>query len=126
MRARAVGRPPRDFVLVGKNRNPFAVWFLSVITLGYQSPLLVFKINAEIGLHERLVKTSAAVSLLAISPLAVVTLFISALVSMYNTGVRIQLMEETDDLQNQISPSVPSSSFSSSGLVTRRLGCRPG
>src|ERR1700730_15947993 len=103
---RELKNPSGSTVLVGKNRNPFAVWFLSIITLGIYHFYWYYKVNAEIGVHEPLVKTNPAVSLLAISPLAVVTLFISALVSMYNTAVRIQRMEVADDLQNQISPLV--------------------
>jgi hypothetical protein len=98
--------PSQSVAFVGKNRNPFAVWFLSAITLGIYFLYWHYKVNSEIGAHEPEVKTSPGVSLLAVSPLAIFTLGISALVSMYNTAVRIQRMEAADDLPNQISPLV--------------------
>ena len=98
--------PPATGTFVGKNRNPFAVWFLSFITFGIYFYYWYYQVNHEIGRHEPGVKSSAGVSLLAVSPLTVFTLFISALVSMYNTATRIQRMEMADSLPNQISPLV--------------------
>jgi len=91
---------------VGKNRNPFAVWFLSILTVGIYHLYWYYQVNREIGAHEPAVKTSPGVSLLAISPLSIFTLCISALVSMYNTAARIQRMEMADSLPHQISPLV--------------------
>jgi heme/copper-type cytochrome/quinol oxidase subunit 3 len=105
-RMQRLTNPSQSVAFVGKNRNPFAVWFLSAITFGIYFLYWHYKVNSEIGAHEPEVKTSPGVSLLAVSPLAVFTLFISALVSMYNTAVRIQRMEAADDLPNQISPLV--------------------
>lgn len=103
---REMTTPPSANVYLGKNRNPFAVWFLSFITLGIYFLYWHYQVNYEIGAHESEVKVNPAVSLLAVSPLAVFTLFISALVSMYNTAARIQRMEMADSLPNQISPLV--------------------
>ncbi len=103
---RELASPSGAATVVGKNRNPFAVWLLSAITLGIYFLYWYYQVNREIGGHEPTVKTSPGISLLAASPLAVFTLFISALVSMYNTAVRIQRMEMADDVSNQISPLV--------------------
>jgi Domain of unknown function (DUF4234) len=90
---------------LGKNRNPFAVWFLSAITLGIYFLYWHYKVNAEIRDHEPLVKSSPGASLAALllSPL---TLFISILVTCYNTAVRIQRMEMADGQPQQISPTL--------------------
>lgn len=96
----------RAVAVLGKNRHPLAVWFFSILTLGIYFWYWHYEVNAEIGRHEPTVKASPGISLLAVSPLAVFTLFISALVSMYNTSVRIQRMELADDIPNQISPLV--------------------
>jgi len=103
---RELSDAPAISTFVGKNRNPFAVWFLSFITFGIYFYYWYYQVNHEIGRHEPGVKSSAGVSLLAVSPLTVFTLFISALVSMYNTATRIQRMEMADNLPNQISPLV--------------------
>jgi hypothetical protein len=92
--------------LVGKNRNPLAVCFLSGVTLGVYFLYWHYQVNREIGAHDPDVKTNPGVSLLAVSPLAVFTLFISALVSLHNTAARIQQIELADSLPNQISPLV--------------------
>lgn len=91
---------------VGKNRNPFAVWLFSILTLGIYHLYWYYQVNREIGVHEPSVRTSPGVSLLAVSPLTIFTLGITALVSMYNTAERIQGMEMADSLPYQISPLV--------------------
>src|SRR5437588_10890755 len=52
-------------VAVGKNRNPFAVIFLSIITLGIYWFVWVYKVNNEIRTHEPLVRCSPGISVLA-------------------------------------------------------------
>jgi heme/copper-type cytochrome/quinol oxidase subunit 3 len=103
---RALTDPLGQTTFVGKNRNPLAVWFLSAVTLGIYFLYWHYQVNREIGAHDPDLKTNPGVSLLAVSPLAVFTLFISALVSMYNTATRIQQIEMADSLPNQISPVV--------------------
>ena len=61
-----VTNPSGSASFIGKNRNPFAVWFFSVITLGIYFWYWYYMVNAEIGRHEPTVKTSPAVSLLAV------------------------------------------------------------
>jgi hypothetical protein len=101
---RELTSPLGESTFVGKNRHPLAVWFLSGITLGIYFLYWHYQVNREIAAHDPDVKTNAAVSLLAVSPFAVLTLFVSALVSMYNTAARIQQIEMADSLPNQISP----------------------
>src|ERR1700730_19039669 len=103
---RVLTNPSGSTTLVGKNRNPFAVWFFSIITLGIYFFYWYYQINVEIGRHDPQVKTNPGVSLLAVTPLAIVTLFIATLVSLYNTAVRIQRMEIADDLAGHINPLV--------------------
>jgi Domain of unknown function (DUF4234) len=85
---------------LGKRRNPFVVWLLSVVTLGIYYLYWYGKINAEIRSHDPRIKVNVG--------LAVVALFVpfASLVSMYNTAARVQAMEIADDAPSQISPLV--------------------
>lgn len=97
---RTVTDPARGQLQLGKQRNPFAVFFLGVITFGIYWLYWYFKVNAEIRDHEPTVKVSPGIALLAMF------VPIANLVSMYNTAVRIERMEQADQVPNTISPLV--------------------
>ena len=87
-------------VLLGKNRNPFAVIFFSIVMLGIYWFVWVYKVNNEIRKHEPMVHASPGVSVIAqFIPIA-------NLISDYNLATRIQKMELADQSTNQISPVV--------------------
>jgi hypothetical protein len=87
-------------VFIGRNRNPFAVLFFTIITLGIYWLYWYYSINEEIRRHEPQVSVSPGLSLLSqFVPIA-------SLISNYNTATRIQRMELVDGAPNQISPVV--------------------
>lgn len=91
---------PGGAVLVGKNRNPLGVMFLSVITLGIYWLYWYYTVNDEIRTHEPQVRCSPGVALLAqFVPFA-------NFVSHYNTATRVQRMELADGATSTISPLV--------------------
>ncbi len=92
--------PGGDSYLVGKNRNPFAVIFFSIVTLGIYWLYWYYRINDEMRQHEPLVRCSPGWA--AFSQLVPVAGFISH----YNTATRIQRMELADEVPNTISPLV--------------------
>lgn len=87
-------------ILIGKNRNPFAVLFFSIITIGIYWLVWYYKINNEIRHHEPSIRVSPG--------LGVVAQFvpIANIISDYNTATRIHRMEIADDSPNNISPLV--------------------
>lgn len=90
----------RGQLLLGKNRNPFAVIFFSIITLGVYWFVWVYKVNNEVRKHEPLVHSSPGVSVFAqFIPIA-------NFISDYNLASRIHRMELADQSTNQISPVV--------------------
>jgi hypothetical protein len=92
--------PDRGQLLVGKNRNPFAVIFFSIITLGIYWLVWVYKVNNEIRSHEPMVHSSPGVSVIAqFIPIA-------NIISDYNLATRIHRMEIADQSATQISPVV--------------------
>src|SRR6202521_2458755 len=92
--------PDRGQLLIGKNRNPFAVIFFSIITLGIYWLVWVYKVNNEIRQHEQMVHVSPGVTVLAqFVPIA-------NIISDYNLATRIQRMEIADQSNNQIAPVV--------------------
>jgi len=95
-----VQTPGGGAVLVGKNRNPIAVLFFSVITFGIYWLYWYYVINDEVRRHEPAVRCTPAVALLAqFVPIA-------NFVSHYNTATRIQRMELADGASQTISPLV--------------------
>jgi len=83
---------------VGKNRNPFVVFLLSIVTFGIYCVYWYYKINDEIRQHDPSIEVKPGI--------AAVALFvpIANLVSYYNTAGRIRKMEEADQVANPISP----------------------
>ncbi len=95
-----VQTPGGTTVLVGKNRNPLAVLFFSVITFGIYWLYWYYTVNDEVRRHEPEVACSPGVALLAqFVPIA-------NFVSHYNTATRIQRMELADGASQTISPLV--------------------
>jgi hypothetical protein len=92
--------PDRGQLLIGKNRNPFAVIFFSIITFGIYWLVWVYKVNNEVRKHEPVIRSSPGVSVIAqFVPIA-------NIISDYNLATRIQRMEIADQSANQISPVV--------------------
>ena len=75
--------------IVGKTRNPWGVWGLSLITLGIYYWYWYYKVNDELRSYDRSIEVEPAISLISqFIPIA-------GLVSFYNSGDRIQRAQRT-------------------------------
>jgi len=74
--------------VIGKNRNPFGVWVLTVITFGIYGLVWYYKINKELAEFDSRIQVSPG--------LAVLALFIPIVgwVSLYNTAQRISQAQQ--------------------------------
>jgi hypothetical protein len=70
-------------VIHGKSRGPFAVWLLSLVTLGIYGLVWYFKINRELRDFHPSIQVKPGLALLALF------VPIAGWVSIYNTGKRI-------------------------------------
>ena len=73
----------------GKTRNPWGVWLLSLMTLGIYGYYWYFKVNEETRDYESSVHVDPIMALLALM-FGWVLCFIPPIVSIFNTGGRIQ------------------------------------
>jgi Domain of unknown function (DUF4234) len=69
----------------GKTRNPWGVWLLYLVTVGIYGLYWYYKLNEETRDYEQSIKVDPTLSLLAI-----LLCVIPAIVSIINTGSRIQ------------------------------------
>lgn len=94
--------PGAQAVVLGKTRNPFGVWILSLVTIGIYGIVWHYKVNREVKEFARI----------EVSPgLAVLALFGSCLVvppimTLVNTGSRIGQAEEAAGIQDRASGGV--------------------
>lgn len=79
---------------IGKTRNPIGVWLLSLVSLGIYGCVLWHKVNREIHEYDTSVEVSPAKAVLAFIPGAMLC-GIPPLVSMYNTGERVNRVQVT-------------------------------
>jgi hypothetical protein len=73
---------------IGKTRNPWGVWLLSVITFGIYGLYWYYTINNELRNYDRGIKVEPVLSLLAII-FAAPTIYITFIVTLARTGGRI-------------------------------------
>jgi len=76
-----------------KKRSPVGVWLLSIVTAGIYGFVWYYKINDEARRYLRDDAIKPAYSVLAFIP-GIFLLYIPPLVSLYNTGGRVQRMQE--------------------------------
>ena len=97
----AYSNPGQTGVVLGKTRNPFAVWLLAVVTLGIYGLVWHYKVNDEVRQFARIeVSPGAAVcAILFGSCLA----GIPPIVTVVKTGGRIGQAEEAAQLQERAS-----------------------
>jgi hypothetical protein len=82
--------PPVGSGLVGKKRNPFAVWIgLPIITLGIYSFVWVYKTNKEMSLYDSRIQVKPWLSVLAFFP-GVFLLYIPPLVATWRLATRVR------------------------------------
>jgi hypothetical protein len=85
-----------------KKRGPWAVWGLSIITIGIYGLVWYYKINDEARRYLRDESIRPGVSVLAIIPGALI--LVPPFVSIYRTGQRINRMEEKAGVQRLLEP----------------------
>jgi hypothetical protein len=73
---------------VGKTRNPWGVWLLSLVTLGIYTFYWYYMVNAELRDYSPQIEVEPVVSLLAVI-FGAFTLYIATIVSIVRTGGRI-------------------------------------
>ncbi|MGF7239403.1 MAG: DUF4234 domain-containing protein [Frankia sp.] len=82
------GGAPVGTGLVGKRRNPFAVWIgLPIITLGIYGLVWIYKTNKELSRYDSRIKVNPTLSVLAFFPGALL-LYIPPLVAMWRISTR--------------------------------------
>ena len=88
-----------------KKRGPIAVWLLSLVTLGVYYFVWYYKINKEARDYLGDESINPTTALLAVV-LGWILLLIPPLVSTYNTGKRIQRMQQHAGVADTISPGI--------------------
>jgi hypothetical protein len=84
--------------VVGKTRNPWGVWGLSFITLGIYFLYWYYKVNSEVRDYDRSIEVEPGISVLAqFIPIA-------NLISLWNTGGRINRAQESGGSSVRCSP----------------------
>src|SRR6478609_9385191 len=82
---------------VGKTRNPWGVWGLSLITLGIYFLYWYYKVNDEVRNYDRSIEVEPGISLLAqFIPIA-------NIISFYKSGERIDRARTTAGVSDQCS-----------------------
>ncbi|MCL4499582.1 MAG: DUF4234 domain-containing protein [Chloroflexi bacterium] len=89
--------------ILGKDRSPVGVVFMSFITLGIYFVYWHYKVNKEMAAYDIRIEVSPDVSAIAVS-LGWLILFIPSFVSVYNTVARAQIMFEYNEPTIAISP----------------------
>jgi hypothetical protein len=89
----AVAVAPVAVLRIGKTRNPWGVWLLSLVTLGIYALYWYYKINAELRDYDGRIQVEPVLSLLAVL-FAELTLYIAAIISIVRTGGRIARGQE--------------------------------
>ena len=79
---------------IGKTRSPIGVWLLALVTLGVYGYVHWHKVNREIHEYDTSVEVSPAKAVLAFIPGALLC-GVPPLVSMYNTGERVNRVQTT-------------------------------
>jgi Domain of unknown function (DUF4234) len=80
---------PAGAGVVGKRRNPFAVWIgLPIITLGIYGLVWIYKTNKELNEYDRRIAVNPALSVLAFFP--GFFLIIPPFVAAWRVGTRVQ------------------------------------
>jgi Domain of unknown function (DUF4234) len=87
---------------IGKTRNPWGVWLLSLITLGIYGLYWYYMINAELRDYDQRIKVEPVWSLLAVV-FPLITLYIATLVSWVRTGGRIGSAQQISGSRHQCS-----------------------
>ena len=85
-----------------KERNPFGVWGLGLITLGIYSLVWYYKVNKEMR-NAYGINVDPAMTVLALT-LGALLLGIPPLVAVYKTGRRIEETQQKAGIQDRISP----------------------
>lgn len=76
--------------LLGKRRNPFAVWIgLPIITLGIYSLVWIYKTNKELNRYDSRIQVNPTLSVLAFFP-GFLLLYIPPLVAMWRLATRVR------------------------------------
>lgn len=78
---------PVGYGMQGKRRGPWAVWLLSLITLGIYFLVWYYKINNEARQYDQRIVVEPGLSVLAAFPGGII--IFPYLISFYNTGKRI-------------------------------------
>jgi cbb3-type cytochrome oxidase subunit 3 len=79
---------------IGKKRNPFAVWGLTLITLGIYGLVWWYKGNRETKDFDDSIKVTPGLAVLAMFGF-----YIGAFITVFNTGKRINQAQATAGLQ---------------------------
>lgn len=96
---------PAGMRKVGKTRNPWGVWLLSLVTFGIYYFYWYYQVNKEVSEYDPSIEVNPGIALCAI-------LFggflcgIPTLISIYNTGKRIAQAQGTARSSEQCSPIV--------------------
>ncbi len=99
---------PASRAALGKTRHPWGVWGLSIITLGIYYLYWYFKVNSELKAYDTAIEVEPGIALLA------ALIPIANLVSLFNTGGRIE--------QAQVTSGVPERCSGILGVVLGILG----
>jgi hypothetical protein len=76
--------------LLGKRRNPFAVWIgLPIITLGIYGLVWIYKTNKEMNKYDSRIEVNPTLSVLAFIP-GVFLFYIPPLVAIWRLGTRVR------------------------------------